>query len=210
METLCLPHSVQREKDSELNQKRPQYIKAKENTSHKIKKLEAAKKSLQNAQKHFKKRKGDMDELEKEMLSVEKARQEFEERMEEESQSQGRDLTLEENQVCFRRAIGGGGGGGERGGLVCRDHWADMGWFGQLCPPTLSLIQVKKYHRLKEEASKRAATLAQELEKFNRDQKADQDRLDLEERKKVETEVGREKEVIIVLTIIITERSFLL
>ncbi|XP_010573540.1 PREDICTED: structural maintenance of chromosomes protein 1A, partial [Haliaeetus leucocephalus] len=134
-----------KEKDSELNQKRPQYIKAKENTSHKIKKLEAAKKSLQNAQKQYKKRKGDMDELEKEMLSVEKARQEFEERMEEESQSQGRDLTLEENQV-------------------------------------------KKYHRLKEEASKRAATLAQELEKFNRDQKADQDRLDLEERKKVETE----------------------
>lgn len=88
-----------REKDSELNQKRPQYIKAKENTSHKIKKLEAAKKSLQNAQKQYKKRKGDMDELEKEMLSVEKARQEFEERMEEESQSQGRDLTLEENQV---------------------------------------------------------------------------------------------------------------
>ncbi|XP_067880258.1 structural maintenance of chromosomes protein 1A isoform X2 [Heterodontus francisci] len=134
-----------KEKDVELNQKRPQYIKAKENTSHKIKKLESAKKSLQNAQKQYKKRKADMDELEQEMLSVEKARQEFEERMEEESQSQGRDLQLEENQV-------------------------------------------KKYHRLKEEASKRAATLAQELEKFNRDQKADQDRLDLEERKKVETE----------------------
>lgn len=95
-----------REKDSELNQKRPQYIKAKENTSHKIKKLEAAKKSLQNAQKHYKKRKGDMDELEKEMLSVEKARQEFEERMEEESQSQGRDLTLEENQVSLERVAG--------------------------------------------------------------------------------------------------------
>lgn len=44
---------------------------------------------------------------------------------------------------------------------------------------------------MKEEASKRAATLAQELEKFNRDQKADQDRLDLEERKKVETEVHK-------------------
>lgn len=55
-----------------------------------------------------------------------------------------------------------------------------------LFPP----LQVKQYHRLKEEASKRAATLAQELEKFNRDQKADQDRLDLEERKKVETEVN--------------------
>uniref|UniRef100_A0A7N8YNB3 Structural maintenance of chromosomes protein 1A n=1 Tax=Mastacembelus armatus TaxID=205130 RepID=A0A7N8YNB3_9TELE len=137
-----------KEKDSELNQKRPQYIKAKENTSHKIKKLEAARKSLQNAQKMYKKRKADMDELDKEMRAVELAKQEFEERMEEEAQSQGQDLTLEENQV-------------------------------------------KQYHRLKEEASKRAATLAQELEKFNRDQKADQDRLDLEERKKVETEVNR-------------------
>ncbi|KAK9515373.1 hypothetical protein VZT92_026025 [Zoarces viviparus] len=134
-----------KEKDSELNQKRPQYIKAKENTSHKIKKLEAARKSLQNAQKMYKKRKGDMDELDDEMKAVELAKQDFEERMEEEAQSQGQDLTLEENQV-------------------------------------------KQYHRLKEEASKRAATLAQELEKFNRDQKADQDRLDLEERKKVETE----------------------
>lgn len=56
-------------------------------------------------------------------------------------------------------------------------------------PHVVITLQVKKYHRLKEEASKRAATLAQELEKFNRDQKADQDRLDLEERKKVETEV---------------------
>jgi len=134
-----------KEKDSELNQKRPQYIKAKENTSHKIKKLETARKSLQNAQKMYKKRKADMEELEKEQGAVETTRQEFEERMEEEAQSQGQDLQLEENQV-------------------------------------------KAYHRLKEEASKRAATLAQEAEKFNRDQKADQDRLDLEERKKVETE----------------------
>uniref|UniRef100_A0A8C7VRZ5 Structural maintenance of chromosomes protein n=1 Tax=Oncorhynchus mykiss TaxID=8022 RepID=A0A8C7VRZ5_ONCMY len=132
-------------RDAELNQKRPQYIKAKENTSHKIKKLEAAKKSLQNAQKLYKKRKGDMDELEKEQGAVEMARQEFDDRMEEEAQSQGQDLTLEENQV----------GAYER---------------------------------------KRAATLAQELEKFNRDQKADQDRLDLEERKKVETEKIREIE----------------
>lgn len=82
-----------------MNQKRPQYIKAKENTSHKIKKLEAARKSLQNAQKMYKKRKADMDELDKEMKAVELAKQDFEERMEEEAQSQGQDLTLEENQV---------------------------------------------------------------------------------------------------------------
>uniref|UniRef100_A0A672P6W7 Structural maintenance of chromosomes protein 1A n=1 Tax=Sinocyclocheilus grahami TaxID=75366 RepID=A0A672P6W7_SINGR len=139
-----------KEKDAELNQKRPLYIKAKENTAHKIKKLEAARKSLQNAQKCYKKRKADMEELDREQGAVEMARQEFEERMEEEAQSQGQDLQLEENQV-------------------------------------------KAYHRLKEEASKRAATLAQELEKFNRDQKADQDRLDLEERKKIETEVEIEE-----------------
>uniref|UniRef100_A0A9J7ZZT4 Structural maintenance of chromosomes protein n=1 Tax=Cyprinus carpio carpio TaxID=630221 RepID=A0A9J7ZZT4_CYPCA len=133
-----------KEKDAELNQKRPQYIKAKENTAHKIKKLEVARKSLQNAQKMYKKRKADIEELDREQGAVEMARQEFEERMEEEAQSQGQDLTLEENQVSRTE--------------------------------------------LKEEASKRAATLAQELEKFNRDQKADQDRLDLEERKKIETE----------------------
>uniref|UniRef100_A0A8C7R6S5 Structural maintenance of chromosomes protein n=1 Tax=Oncorhynchus mykiss TaxID=8022 RepID=A0A8C7R6S5_ONCMY len=95
-----------KEKDAELNQKRPQYIKAKENTSHKIKKLEAAKKSLQNAQKLYKKRKGDMDELEKEQGAVEMARQEFDDRMEEEAQSQGQDLTLEENQVgAYERVV---------------------------------------------------------------------------------------------------------
>lgn len=40
-----------------------------------------------------------MDELDKEMRAVEIAKQDFEERMEEEAQSQGQDLTLEENQV---------------------------------------------------------------------------------------------------------------
>ena len=51
------------------------------------------------------------------------------------------------------------------------------------------LLQVMTYNNLREEASKRAAVLGQELEKFNRDQKTDQDRHELEERKKIETEV---------------------
>lgn len=38
-------------------------------------------------------------ELEKELEEVDRKRQEFEERIEEESQSQGRDLDLEESQV---------------------------------------------------------------------------------------------------------------
>ncbi len=58
-----------------------------------------AQKSLQNAQKMYKKRKADIEELDREQGAVETARQEFEERMEEEAQSQGQDLTLEENQV---------------------------------------------------------------------------------------------------------------
>lgn len=40
-----------------------------------------------------------MEELDREQGAVEMARQEFEERMEEEAQSQGQDLQLEENQV---------------------------------------------------------------------------------------------------------------
>lgn len=58
-----------------------------------------ARKSLQNAQKMYKKRKADKEELDREQGAVEMARQEFEERMEEEAQRQGQDLTLEENQV---------------------------------------------------------------------------------------------------------------
>ena len=40
-------------------------------------------------------------ELEKELAEIENKRQDYEGRIEEESQSQGRDLTLEESQVCF-------------------------------------------------------------------------------------------------------------
>lgn len=44
-----------------------------------------ARKSLQNAQKMYKKRKADKEELDREQGAVEMARQEFEERMEEEA-----------------------------------------------------------------------------------------------------------------------------
>ncbi|CAC5413018.1 SMC1 [Mytilus coruscus] len=116
-----------RESEVELNKKRPLYIKAKEKTSHMIKKVEADKKSLKQAKKTH-----DNHEME-----------EFEERIEEESQSQGRDLNLEESQV-------------------------------------------QEYHRLKEEAGKRAARYMQEMDTISREQKSDQDRYDNEMRKKNE------------------------
>lgn len=45
---------------------------------------------------------------------------------------------------------------------------------------------MKEYHRLKEEASKRAAAYMQELESINREQKSDQDKMDNEGRKRNE------------------------
>lgn len=84
-----------------------------------------------------------IEELECELASVDRAKAEWEGRLEEESQSQGRDFNLEEDQV-------------------------------------------KEYHRLKEEAGTRAAALSQDMDKIEREQKADQDRLDNEMRRKNE------------------------
>jgi len=45
---------------------------------------------------------------------------------------------------------------------------------------------VKEYHRLKEEAGKRAAVKLHELDTVSREQKMDQDRLDNEQRQKAD------------------------
>lgn len=47
-------------------------------------------------------------------------------------------------------------------------------------------FQVKEYHRLKEEAGKRAAKYLHDMESINREQKSDQDRFDNIQRKKNE------------------------
>lgn len=88
-----------KESEVELNKKRPLYIKAKEKTAHMIKKLEGARKSLKQAKKTHDNHEQEINELERELEEVEAKRREFEERIEEESQSQGRDLELEESQV---------------------------------------------------------------------------------------------------------------
>jgi structural maintenance of chromosome 1 len=86
--------------DVDLNKKRPQFIKAKEKTTHMVKKLESAKKSLKSAQKAHDSHQEEIDELDRELQEVERKRVEYEEWMAEESQSQGRNLQLEESQVC--------------------------------------------------------------------------------------------------------------
>ena len=58
-------------------------------------------KSLKQAKKTHDNHEQEIRQLEQELEEVERKRQEFEERIEEESQSQGRDLDLEESQVRY-------------------------------------------------------------------------------------------------------------
>ncbi|XP_022237918.1 structural maintenance of chromosomes protein 1A-like isoform X3 [Limulus polyphemus] len=90
---------LKEELEIELSKKRPAYIKAKERTAHMQKKLESAKKSLKAAKKVHEAHEGEIKELENELKEVEARQEEFEEQLAQESESQGRDLTLEESQV---------------------------------------------------------------------------------------------------------------
>lgn len=119
----------------EISKKRPQFIKAKEKVSHMQKKLDGAIKTLEQARKAHDAHMNDIHKLEEELAEVERNKEEYETQIAGESQSQGRDVHLED-------------------------------------------AQVREYHRLKEEAARRSARYMQELDSVNREQKADQDRLD--------------------------------
>nr|CAH7756245.1 unnamed protein product [Callosobruchus chinensis] len=124
-----------REVEVEISKKRPQFIKAKERVSHMQKKLDGAIKTLEQARKAHEAHMNDIRKLEEELAAIERKREDYETHIAGESQSQGRDVHLED-------------------------------------------AQVREYHRLKEEAAKRSARYMQELDSVNREQKADQDRLD--------------------------------
>ncbi|XP_006899597.1 PREDICTED: structural maintenance of chromosomes protein 1B-like [Elephantulus edwardii] len=82
-----------------LNQKRPQYIKAKENTSHHLKKLDVAKKSIKDSEKQCSKQEDDIRALEVELVDLDAAWQRFEKQIEEEILHKGRDIELETSQL---------------------------------------------------------------------------------------------------------------
>ncbi|KAF7267293.1 structural maintenance of chromosomes 1 [Rhynchophorus ferrugineus] len=124
-----------REVDVELSKKQPMFIKTKERVTHMEKKVQSAHKTLEQAKNAHEAHMNDIKKLEKELAEVERLKAEYEEQIAGESQSQGRDVHLED-------------------------------------------AQVREYHRLKEEAAKRSARYMQELDSVNREQKADQDRLD--------------------------------
>lgn len=82
-----------------LNQKRPQYIKAKENTSHHLKKLDVAKKSIKDSEKQCSKQEDDIKALEKELVDLDGAWKSFEKQIEKEVSREVRDIELEASQV---------------------------------------------------------------------------------------------------------------
>ncbi|EFX81640.1 hypothetical protein DAPPUDRAFT_211085 [Daphnia pulex] len=88
-----------REIESEINKKRPTYIKAKERVTHMQKKLEVAQKSLTSARKANDTHAQDIVHLERELVEVDERREEFETEWQNDSQSQGRSIQLEEEQV---------------------------------------------------------------------------------------------------------------
>uniref|UniRef100_A0A8C5U6T6 Structural maintenance of chromosomes protein n=1 Tax=Malurus cyaneus samueli TaxID=2593467 RepID=A0A8C5U6T6_9PASS len=89
--------------EASLIQQRPLYIKAKENTSYQIKKVEMSKKSLRDKEKSCDKEKQNIKELEIELNQIEKAWRAFEQKTEEERMKRAAEIELGESQVNWER-----------------------------------------------------------------------------------------------------------
>ncbi|KFP71644.1 Structural maintenance of chromosomes protein 1B, partial [Acanthisitta chloris] len=85
--------------EASLIQQRPLYIKAKENTSYQIKKVEMSKKSLRDKEKSCDKEKQNIKELELELNDIEKAWTAFEEKAEVAIMRRAAEIELGESQL---------------------------------------------------------------------------------------------------------------
>ncbi|NWS55641.1 SMC1B protein, partial [Chunga burmeisteri] len=85
--------------EASLIQQKALYIKAKENTSYQIKKVEMSKKSLRDKEKSCDKEKQNIKELEVELNDIEKAWRAFEKKFEEEILRRAAYVELEESQL---------------------------------------------------------------------------------------------------------------
>ncbi|XP_073423765.1 structural maintenance of chromosomes protein 1B isoform X2 [Dendrobates tinctorius] len=128
-----------------LNNLRPQYIKAKENTSHRLKKSESTNSAVKNNEKRFHKLEQEIAELETEISAIQEAQREFERKVEEDHSRRQVDVELEQSQL-------------------------------------------EEYKSLKDTARKKSAVLQQHLEKLHWEQKANQDKLTIGERRLKEIE----------------------
>lgn len=85
--------------ESEMSKKHPLFIKAKEKVSHSEKKLNTAKKSLEQARKADEAHQADIAKLEEEILAIQKAKKEFEQKIANESQRRGTNILSEQVHV---------------------------------------------------------------------------------------------------------------
>lgn len=88
-----------------LSKLRPQYIKAKENTAHQIKKSETTKSSLKNNEKRRGKLDTEIAELEMEIDAIQEAWRQFERKVEEEHTERQVDVELEQSQLEQYRVL---------------------------------------------------------------------------------------------------------
>ncbi|XP_058529541.1 structural maintenance of chromosomes protein 1B isoform X2 [Ochotona princeps] len=82
-----------------LSQKRPQYIKAKENTSHHLQKLDMARKCIKDSERQRARQEDDIRALEAQLVDLDGAWRSFEKQIEEEILRKGRDIELEASQL---------------------------------------------------------------------------------------------------------------
>ncbi|XP_077122745.1 structural maintenance of chromosomes protein 1B isoform X2 [Ranitomeya variabilis] len=128
-----------------LNNLRPQYIKAKENTAHQLKKSESTKSVKKNNEKRCHKLEQEITELVTEIGAIKEARREFERKVEEDHSRRQVDVELEQSQL-------------------------------------------EEYKSLKDTARKKSAILQQHLEKLHWEQKANQEKMTIGERRQKEIE----------------------
>ncbi len=90
-----------RSQEQILNQQRPQFIKAKVNTSHHEQKVEEARRSLQKNKSQQAKKEQELQELRSELAELERAWKVSESQMEKEAAQRGAGVQLEESQVTI-------------------------------------------------------------------------------------------------------------
>lgn len=85
--------------ESEMSKKHPVFIKAKEKVTHSQKKLTTAQKNLEQAKKAHEAHAADIQKLEEEILAIRKNQKEFEQKIKNESQKQGKSFVSDQTHV---------------------------------------------------------------------------------------------------------------
>ncbi|KAI8044980.1 structural maintenance of chromosomes protein 1A [Drosophila gunungcola] len=88
-----------REFETQMNKRRPLYIKAKEKVTHCKKKLASLQKTLETAREADNAHQSDIRKLEKQLADVEALKKRFEDEIENESQRRGKSVNMEEGLV---------------------------------------------------------------------------------------------------------------